>query len=164
VKGAKAIGALGVVLLFGVILFFTFRASPNASELSWMPQRWGLWLDDHDEFRHFIGISVFAAAVFLLNFDSVFNRSRSRFVRKFRSSRNRTGRLGALLVLVYMLELAQLPLPNRDFDWLDVVNGWCGVMFAWSVWFACKSRHRRQRRRSHESRHEPINVSAVRFR
>jgi hypothetical protein len=164
VKGRIAISALGVVLLFSVILFFTFRSSPNASDLSWMPQRWGLWLDEHDEFRHFIGITVFAGAIFLLNFDSVFNRSSSRFVRKFRSSRNHTGRLGALLVLVYVLELAQLALPNRDFDWLDVVNGWCGVLFAWSIWFACKSRDRRRRRRSHETRHEPINVSAVRFR
>jgi len=164
VKGTKAISALGFVLLFAVILFFTFRQSANVSNLSWMPQRWGLWLDDHDEFRHFIGFAAFAAAAFLLNFDSVFNRSRSKFVRKFRSSRNRTGRLGALLVMVYTLELGQLVLPNRDFDWLDVVNGWGGVLFAWSIWFACKSRHRRQRRRSHESRHEPINVSTVRFR
>lgn len=163
-KGMKAIGALGFVLLLAVILYFTFRASPNASDLSWVPQRWALWLDEHDEFRHFIGFAVFAAAAFLLNFDSVFNRSTSRFVRKLRSSRNRTGRLGGLLVLVYMLELAQLVMPSREFDWLDVVNGWGGVLTAWSVWYAFKSRHRRQRRRSHESRHEPINVSAVRFR
>jgi hypothetical protein len=129
-----------------------------------MPQRWGLWLDEHDEFRHFIGFTVFAAVGFMLNFDPIFNRSRSRFVRKFRSSRNRTGRLGAFLVLVYLLELGQLAVPSRDFDWLDIVNGWAGVLFAWSVWFAYKSRQRRQRRRAHERRHDPINVSSVRFR
>lgn len=163
-KATRAISVLGFVLLLAAILFFTFRHSTNVSDLSWMPQRWGLWLDEHDEFRHFIGFAVFAAATFLLNFDSVFNRSRSRFIRKFRSSRNRTGRLGALLVMVYALELAQLAVPGRDFDWLDVVNGWGGVLFAWSLWYASKFRQRRQRRRSHDTRHEPINVSSVRFR
>jgi hypothetical protein len=164
VRLAKIFGVLAFLALFVVILFFTFRASTNVSDLSWMPQRWGLWLDEHDEFRHFIGFAVFAGACFLLNFDSVFNRSRSKFVRKFRSSRNHTGRLGALLVMVYLLELGQLGLPERDFDWLDIVNGWAGILTAWGIWYAFKSRRRRQRRRAHERRHEPINISSVRFR
>jgi hypothetical protein len=157
-------GVLAFLALFAVIIFFTFRASTNVSDLSWMPQRWGLWLDDHDEFRHFIGFAVFAGACFLLNLDSAFNRSRSKFLRKFRSSRNRTGRLGALLVMVYLLELGQLAVPERDFDWLDIVNGWAGILFAWGIWYAFKSRRRRQRRRAREHRHEPINISSVRFR
>ena len=86
-KAGKVCSALAFLALFAVIVFFTFRGSTNVSDLSWMPQRWGLWLDEHDEFRHFIGFSAFAAVCFMLNFDSVFNRSRSRFVRKFRSSR-----------------------------------------------------------------------------
>lgn len=163
-KAARVVGVLACLIIFAAILFFTFRPSHSVRDISWMPQRWGLWLDEHDEFRHFIGFAVFGGVVFLLNFDSLFNRSRSRFVRRFRSSRNRTGRLGALLVLVYALELAQLAVPNRDFDWLDVVNGWGGVLFAWAIWFGCKSRQRRQRHRAHERRHEPINVSSVRFR
>ncbi len=162
-KVAKALGAVVFVAIFGVVLFFTFRTSPNVSDLSWMPERWGLWLDEHDEFRHFIGFAVFASVGFLLNFDSFFNRSRSRFIRRFRSSRNRTGRLGGFLVLVYLLELAQLGMPGRDFDWLDVVNGWCAVVLAWGVWFAYK-RGRRQRRFAHERRQDAINVSSVRFR
>lgn len=163
-RAAKVSGLLAFMALFGVILFFTFRGSTNVSDLSWMPQRWGLWFDEHDEFRHFIGFAAFAGVCFLLNFDSVFNRSRSKFVRKFRSSRNRTGRLGALLVLIYLLELGQLAVPGRDFDWLDIVNGWGGILFAWGIWYAFKSRNRRQRRRAHERRHEPINISSVRFR
>ena len=163
-KIAKIFSVIAFLALFAFILFFTFRPSHNVSDLSWMPQRWGLWFDDHDEFRHFVGFAIFAVACFMLNFDSVFNRSRSRFVRKFRSSRNRTGRLGALLVLVYLLELAQLGVPNRDFDWLDVVNGWSGILFAWGIWFAYKTRQRSHRRRAHERRHEPINISSVRFR
>ena len=163
-KIAKALGAVAFVAVFGIVLYFTFRASPNVSTLAWMPERWGIWLDEHDEFRHFIGFAVFAAIGFGLNFDALFNRSRSRFVRKFRSSRNRTGRLGAFLVLVYLLELAQLGMPGRDFDWLDVVNGWGGIVLAWAFWFAYKSRNRRHRRIAHERRHEAINVSTVRFR
>lgn len=159
---------VGLVLAFGLILatiiFFTFRGSAKVSDLSWMPQRWGLWFDEHDEFRHFIGFAVFSAVTFMLNFDATLNRSRSRFIRKFRSSANRTGRLGALLVLIYLLELGQLLLPNREFDWLDVVNGWAAVLVTWAIWFSIKSRRRQHRRRSHERRHEAINVSTVRFR
>jgi len=164
VKGAKLFAVFAFAVLFVAILFFTFRPSSNVADLSWMPQRWGLWLDDHDEFRHFIGMVVFAAAGFLLNFDSFFNRSKHRFIRRLRSTRYRTGRLGAFLVLVYVLELAQINMPNRDFDWLDVVNGWGGVLFAWALCVGWKLHHRRQRRRAHERRHEPINVSSVRFR
>jgi hypothetical protein len=164
VKTAKIIGVLAFFGIFACILFLTFRATPNVQDLSWMPKRWGLWLDEHDELRHFIGMVVFSAVVFLLNFDSVLNRARSRFIRRLRSSRNRTGRLGALLVLVYVLELAQLAVPHRDFDWLDVVNGWAGVLLAWGVWYSTRAQRYRQRRLSRERRHEPINVSSVRFR
>jgi hypothetical protein len=164
VKVAKALSLIVFVAIFAAVIFFTFRASPNVSTLSWMPERWGLWLDEHDEFRHFIGLAVFAGVGFMLNFDALLNRSRSRFVRKFRSSRNRTGRLGAFLVMVYLLELAQLGMPDRDFDWLDIVNGWGGIVFAWGIWYAYKSRNRRNRRVAHERRHEAINVSTVHFR
>jgi hypothetical protein len=163
-KVSKIIWCVAFVFTFAVIIFFTFRDSSRLSEISWMPQRWGLWLDEHDEFRHFIGFAVFAGLAFAMNFDSVFTRSRSRFIRRFRSSRNRTGRLGALLVLVYLLELGQLGMPQRDFDWLDIVNGWGGILLAWSVWFANKSRQRRSRHRAHERRHTPINVSSIPFR
>jgi hypothetical protein len=164
VKLSRIFGCVAFGLIFAVILYFTFRASSRVSELSWMPQRWGLWLDDHDEFRHFIGFAVFAAIGFVVNLDTVFTRSKSRFIRRFRSSRNRTGRLGAFLVLVYLLELAQIGMPQREFDWLDIVNGWGGIMLAWSVWFAWKTQQRRKRHLAHERRHVPINVSSVRFR
>ncbi|HWN93619.1 MAG TPA: hypothetical protein VNT99_01190 [Methylomirabilota bacterium] len=163
-KVARVCGLLAFLALFSVIIFFTFRGSTNVSDLPWMPQRWGLWFDEHTKFRHFIGFAALAGVCFLLNFDSVFNRSRSRFVRKFRSSRNRTGRLGALLVLVYLLEMGQFVVPGREFDWLDIVNGWGGILAAWGIWFAYKTRQRRQRLRAQERRHEPINISSVRFR
>lgn len=163
-KLSRIIACLALVGVFALIIFITFRDSSKVSELSWMPTRWGLWLDAHDEFRHYIGFAVFAGIVFSLNLDTVFARSKHRFIRKFRSSRNRTGRLGALLVLVYSLELGQINMPNRDFDWLDIVNGWAGILTAWAVWFAWKSNQRRRRRITSERRHMPINVSSVRFR
>ena len=129
-----------------------------------MPERWGLWLDTHDEFRHFIGFAVCAGLGFSLELDPLFKHSRFRFVRRFRSSRYRTGRLGGFLVFVYLLELGQIGLPERDFDWLDIVNGWSGILFAWSIWFVIKFRQRRRRRLANEKRHIPINVSSVRFR
>jgi hypothetical protein len=163
-KWTRIANLLAFAALLAVILFFTFRSSAKVSDLSWMPPRWGLWLDQHDEFRHFIGFAAFSAVTFTLNFDSVFLRSHSRFIRRFRSSANRTGRLGALLVMVYLLELAQLLLPHREFDWLDIMNGWAAVVVTWGIWFAIKSRRRRERRRSHGRPGEAINVSSVRFR
>lgn len=155
---------LAAVGTLALIFYFTFRPSSKLAEISWMPTRWGLWLDDHDEFRHFIGFAVFSGMIMMLNLDRFFTRSRYRFVRRFRSSRNRTGRLGALLVLVYALELGQINMPNRDFDWLDIVNGWAGILVAWGIWFAWKTRERRRRRITQEKRHMPINISSVRFR
>ena len=163
-KASRIAGIVAFLVVFGVILFFTFRHSSRVADISWMPQRWGLWLDDHDEFRHFIGFAVFAAVGFSVNLDSIFGRSRSRFLRRFRSSRTHTGRLGGFLVVVYLLELAQIAMPDRDFDWLDIVNGWAGILLSWSIWYFWKSRERRHRRLAHEHRHIPINVSSVRFR
>jgi hypothetical protein len=164
VKFSRGMLCLAFVGALALILYFTFRESSKVAEISWMPQRWGMWLDDHDEFRHFIGFVAFAAFAFSLNLDTVFTRSKHRFIRRFRSSRNRTGRLGGMLVLVYALELAQINMPRRDFDWLDIVNGWGGVLLAWAVWFTWKSRDRRRRRVREEKRHMPINVSSIRFR
>jgi hypothetical protein len=158
---AAVVAFLGML---GVILYFTFRDSSRLAEVPGMPQRWGLWLDDHDEFRHFIGFAALAGFAFALNFDQFFTRSHKRFIRRLRSTRYRTGRLGGLLVMVYLLELGQIGMPNRDFDWLDIVNGWAGIVFAWSIFYFWRSGHRRRRRLSHEKRHIPINVSSVRFR
>src|SRR6185369_5869529 len=163
-KWAKTWLLLAFGLLLAIILFFTFRGSSNVSDLSWMPERWGLWLDEHDEFRHFIGFAVFAALGFALDLDAVFTKSRFRFLRRFKPSRNRTGRLGAFLVFVYLLELGQIGMPQRDFDWMDIVNGWGGILLAWSIWFAIKSTQRRRRHRAHERRRSPINVSSIPFR
>ncbi len=132
-KLSRAMTCLAFLGTLALIIYFTFRDSSKVTEISWMPKRWGLWLDDHDEFRHFIGFAVFAGIAFLIDLDPFFNRSRSRFIRRFRSSRNRTGRLGAMLVLVYALELGQINMPHRDFDWLDIVNGWAGILSAWAA-------------------------------
>src|ERR1043166_9268114 len=51
VKVTKVLSVLAFLAILAVILFFTFRPSTNVSDLSWMPQRWGLWFDEHDEFR-----------------------------------------------------------------------------------------------------------------
>lgn len=163
-KASRIIALAGFVAVFACILFLTFRQSARFVELSWMPQRWGLWLDTHGAFRHFLGFAVFAAVGFAINMDGVFSRSRYRFIRRFRCSRNRTGRLGAFMVLVYVLELGQIGMPQREFDWLDIVNGWTGIFFAWLGWYALKSNQRRRRRVTHDKRHIPINVSSVRFR
>ena len=45
-KVAKALSVVVFVAIFAAVIFFTFRSSPNVSTLSWMPERWGLWLDD----------------------------------------------------------------------------------------------------------------------
>ena len=163
-KFSRVMLCLAFIGTLVLILYFTFRESSRLADIPWMPARWGLWLDDHDEFRHFLGFAVFAAVAFSLNMDAFFTRSRHRFIRRFRSSRNRTGRLGGMLVLVYALELAQINMPHRDFDWLDILNGWAGITAAWAVWYAWQAQGKRRRRITQERRHMPINVSSVRFR
>ena len=112
------------------------------------------------------GYGVLGALTFWVRFD--FSDSRFRLMRWFRTSRYRTGRLGAMFVLIYLLELAQLPLPNRDFDWMDIVNGWIGVLLAWGIWLVFKIRQRRRRRRARELTKEPAkdptNIAKVDFR
>lgn len=149
----------------GFILYVTFRSSPKITDIPWFPNSLAVWFDEHDEIRHLIGYGVLAALTFWVRFD--FSDSRFRLVRKFRTSRYRTGRLGALFVLIYLLELAQLPLPDRDFDWMDIINGWIGVVLAWIIWLVFKLRQRRRRRERAESGEppkEPDNIAKVDFR
>jgi small-conductance mechanosensitive channel len=159
-----------VLLLFlaviGFILYVTFRSSPKITEIPWFPTFLAVWFDEHDEIRHLIGYGVLAALTFWVRFD--FSDSRHRFLRKLRTSRYRTGRLGALFVMIYLLELTQLPLQHRDFDWMDIVNGWAGVLLAWLVWLVFKVRQRRRRRlereRTRAPEKPPDNIARVDFR
>ena len=161
---------LVVLLMFLVtisfILYVTFRSSPKITEIPWFPKFLAVWFDEHDEIRHLFGYGVLGLLTFWVRFD--FSDSRFRWLRWFRTSRYRTGRLGALLALIYLLELSQLPLPNRDFDWMDIVNGWAGVALAWVIWLVFKIRQRRRRRRARELTQEPArppaNISKVDFR
>ncbi len=161
---------IAVLLLFlatiGFILYVTFRGSPRIITIPWFPTFLAVWFDEHDEIRHLIGYGVLGVLTFWVRFD--FSDSRFRLLRRFRTSRYRTGRLGALFVLIYLLELAQLPLPNRDFDWMDILNGWAGVLLAWIVWLLIKIPQRRRREREREQNREPApapaNISKVDFR
>ena len=159
-----------MLLLFlavlGFILDVTFRSSPKITDIPWFPKFLAVWFDEHDELRHLLGYGALGALTFWVRFD--FSDSRFKWLRWFRTSRYRTGRLGALFVLIYLLELAQLPLPNRDFDWMDILNGWAGVLLAWIVWLLIKIPQRRRRRREREQTREPApapaNISKVDFR
>ena len=57
-KSVKWLSIFAFVVLAVLIVFFTFRGSSNVSDLSWMPQRWGLWLDEHDEYITDAALSV----------------------------------------------------------------------------------------------------------
>lgn len=151
------------VLFVGTLLFVlyvTFRASPKLSDLPLFPDWFSRYMDQHDEFRHFIGFGFLAGLGFLMRFDFVSELVSARWARRFRSSPHRTGRLGFFLIAIYLLELAQLAVPTRTFDWLDVINGWGGVIVAWIIWVGWK-RQRRRRRRTPRS---PGNVAPIEFR
>ena len=150
----------------GFIFYLTFRSSPRITSIAWFPTFLAVWFDEHDEIRHLIGYGVLGVLTFWVRFD--FSDSRFRLVRRFRTSRYRTGRLGALFVFIYLLELGQLLTQTREFDWMDIVNGWAGVLLAWIVWLLIKIPQRRRRRREREQTREPApapaNISKVDFR
>lgn len=106
---------IAVVLLFtGVMAFLALRRSPYLQYLPWMPRRIGVWADHNGVWRNTVAFFGFAAVVFAL--------------------------LGPRLTWVIALcgfgtaiEVAQIWIPVRSFDWRDIAATIAGVLIAWPV-------------------------------
>ncbi len=102
-----------IVLGFGAVLaFLALRPSPYLQYVPWMPRRIGVWADHNGIVRNTVAFAGFALAVYVL----LGVRLRS---------------VVALCVFGTVIEVAQLWIPGRKFDWRDIVASIAGVLIAW---------------------------------
>lgn len=118
-----AVGCLVVLMAIGVIVFLATRSSPWLSELAWMPDWLGKWADRHGNFRNF---PAFAALAVILALPLGWWRGAA---------------AGAGMGIA--LELVQLGVRGRSFDWADIVWSVAGAgMGGGLVWLARRFRRR----------------------
>lgn len=123
----RIILGVGLIGLFGLVLYCALRSSPRLAEIPWLPAWLGRWSDRNDTFRHFVGFGALALMAMVLPraiLPSFPERAKTQF---------RHLCLVIALALVAGLEFIQLEIPTRNFDWLDMYWGWLGVLSARAV-------------------------------
>lgn len=106
---------LTVVLVAGSILaFLALRASSFIQTLPWVPRPVGLWADSHGIIRNTPAFFAFGLLAFAL-----LGRTRRTVV--------------PLAVFATVIEVAQIWIPTRIFDLLDIVASLAGLALAWIV-------------------------------
>jgi hypothetical protein len=106
---------LVVVVTFGaVIAFLALRASPYLQYVSWMPRRVGIWADHNGVLRNTVAFFGFSLVVLgLLG--------------------ARAAQVLAICAFGTAIEVAQIWIPSRTFDWRDIGATISGVLLAWPV-------------------------------
>src|SRR5687768_8160838 len=110
-----------VLALAGVIAFFALRASPYLQYIPWMPRSIGVWADHNGILRNAVAFFVLALAVYLL-------------------VGCRAWHVVALCCFATLVELAQLWVRGRVFDWHDIVASIAGILLAWPIGWALRRR------------------------
>src|SRR5687767_2184903 len=101
---------IGLALaLAAVIAFFALRASPYLQYIPWMPRSIGVWADHNGVLRNTIAFFAFALAVYLL-------------------VGCRAWHVVALSGFATLVEVAQLWVRGRVFDWHDIVASIAGIL------------------------------------
>lgn len=119
--------AVGLIGLCGLVLYCALRSSPRLAEIQWLPLWLTRWADKMDTFRHFVGFGALALMAMVLP-RAIFPAFPAAAKDQFRHLC-----LVLLLLLIAVLELTQLRIPERSFDWLDIYWGWLGVLSARAV-------------------------------
>ena len=107
--------------LAAVVAFLALRTSPYLQYVPWMPRRIGVWADSN-------GIVRNIAAFFVLGLAAAYLVSR------------RWWCFAALCAFATAIEVAQLWIRGRVFDWRDILASMAGVTLAWAI--ACTLRRR----------------------
>ncbi len=118
---------IALVAGFAAILaFLALRTSPHLQYVPWMPRQIGVWADHHGVSRNTVAFFVFGLGAFLV-------------------IGTRIRRVLALAGFATALEVAQLWIPGRTFDWRDIVASLAGLALAWPVAWAVRRRFRASR-------------------
>ena len=110
-----------VLLLGGVIAFLALRSSPYLQYIPWMPRRLGVWADHNGIVRNIAAFFVFALMVFLL---------------VGRHARH----VAVLCLFATGIEVAQLWIKGRVFDWRDILASMAGIFLAWPIALLLRAR------------------------
>ncbi len=115
---------LGAVLLAlagtGLIVFLALMSNPDVGHLHVLPRRWSYLLDQHHGFRHIVGYFGFYLLLAVL----------SAITDWFVSLRRRLGLVAGLCLFAAVLELAQLFVPRRSVNFIEVLASWAGLILA----------------------------------
>jgi hypothetical protein len=110
-----------VLTLAGVMAFFALRTSPYLQYIPWLPRSVGVWADHHGIVRNTVAFFVLALAVYLL-------------------MGCRAWHVVALSGFATIVEVAQLGVRGRVFDWSDIGASIAGVLLAWPIGWALRRR------------------------
>ena len=110
-----------VVALAGVLAFLALRTSPYLQYIPWMPRRIGVWADHNGIVRNAAAFFAFALIVYLL-------------------VGRRAWQVAGLCFFATAVEVAQLWIRGRVFDWRDIAASIIGVLLAWPVAWAFRTR------------------------
>jgi hypothetical protein len=133
--------------LFSAIVVCSLAPSPNMREIWWIPEWVGEWADRNGNFRNMPVFAVFAALLFLV-FSVLPSSLYSSLKLKFQPFSFRTALRAAVCTsaLGVLLEVAQLLLPNRHADPMDLLwmtlGAFVGAFSAGSVSMLLLSRIR----------------------
>lgn len=108
----RAVRLLLVLALGALMAFLALRSSPYLQYIPWMPRRLGVWADHNGVLRNTVAFAGFALVVHLL-------------------LGCRAWLVAALCAFGALIEVAQIWIPSRTFDWKDIVASVAGVLIAW---------------------------------
>jgi len=108
----RRLAVVSAILCAAALAYLSLRPSAFVGEVPWIPTSLGRWADRHGVLRNAVAFFVFGFAYF-----ACLSR--------------RPLHLLALGVFAALIELGQLWLPRRVFDWRDIVASLAGLVCAW---------------------------------
>ncbi len=114
---SRVFALLFVVAFAGLLAFFALRSSAYFQPIEWLPRPIGRWADRHGIARNVVPFFAFGLAAL-----SVLG--------------TRWPWVLGLCAFGTALEVTQIWIPTRVFDWRDIVATVAGVLLAWPfAWF-----------------------------
>lgn len=111
---SRLLAIVFIVAFAGLIAFFALRSSAFFQPIEWLPRPIGRWADRHGIVRNVVAFFAFGFSTFLVL------GTRWRWVLR-------------LCLFGTVLEVAQLWIPTRVFDWRDIIASIAGVLLAWPL-------------------------------